>query len=239
MCGSFETKEKQQEKWLGQMLSAAGVADSVRKTVAYKEGKIRGACLEIVIIVNDWRAQAVGGFEIALMLWEKCCIPSLMHGAGTWVAMNATTEKQLNNLQNWFVRLIWRVGQGAPLAALLWDSQLLDMKLRVWQEKVLMVLHIRCLDNESLANRVYIQQKEEDWPGFACETKKICEELKIEDCNTTQMSKNDYRTILVKACHAKNEQMLQSTASEVKCGRITKEEYGETVYIQRCNINES
>ena len=70
------------------------------------------------------------------------------------------------------MRLIWRVSQGAPLAALLWDSQLLDMKILVWKETVLIVLHIRSVDTESLARRVYKKQMEEDWPSLAKETKK-------------------------------------------------------------------
>ena len=45
-----------------------------------------------------------------------------------------------------------------------------------------MVLHIRSLDEETLANRVYTQQKENNWPGLVEETKRICEELKIKDC---------------------------------------------------------
>ena len=83
MCGSFETKEKQQDKWLGQIISSIGLSDSVAKTVEDKEGKIRGACLEIGIIIDDWRARDLGGMETALMLWETCCVPSLLHGAGT------------------------------------------------------------------------------------------------------------------------------------------------------------
>ena len=43
MCGDFETKEKQEDRWLGQIISSAGLADSVAQTVAGKEGKIRGA----------------------------------------------------------------------------------------------------------------------------------------------------------------------------------------------------
>ena len=82
---SKQKQEKQQDKWLGQTISSSGLADCVSQTVAAKEGKIRGACLEIAVIVNDWRARVVGGMETALMLWETCCIPSMMHGAGTWV----------------------------------------------------------------------------------------------------------------------------------------------------------
>ena len=61
-----------------------GLADSVAETVGMREGKVRGACLEIVQIVNDWRSHLAGGMVNAITLWERCCVPSLLHGAGTW-----------------------------------------------------------------------------------------------------------------------------------------------------------
>ena len=85
ICGQFVTQERQKDKWLGQILSAGGLADCVAETVSAKLGKIRGASLETTLVVNDWRARQVGGMASALMLWESCCIPSLLHGAGTWV----------------------------------------------------------------------------------------------------------------------------------------------------------
>ena len=127
MCGQFEMKEKQVDKWLGQNLSAKGLADSVSETVKAREGKVRGACLEIAQIVNDWRAHTVGGLMTASILWESCCIPSLLHGAGTWVEISADTEKRLNTIQQWFWRLVYQVGPGAPLASLGWDTACLDM----------------------------------------------------------------------------------------------------------------
>ena len=94
MCGNFEIQLKAQFKWLGQILSSGGLSDSVSCTVAAREGKIRGACIEITNIVNDWRAKLVGGFETALLLWEICCVPSLLHGAGTWTEISPATEKK-------------------------------------------------------------------------------------------------------------------------------------------------
>ena len=114
-CGSFTTNEQQVEKWLGQYISSKGLADSVAETVAAREGKIRGAAMEILDIVNDWRARAAGGLEVAIMLWERCCVPSDLYGAGTWVNMPAGTLNKLNKLQNWFLRMVLQVGQGAPL----------------------------------------------------------------------------------------------------------------------------
>ena len=236
LCGGFETKEKHEEKWLGQIISSSGLAASVALTVASKESKIRGACLEIAIIVNDWRAQAVGGLETALMLWEACCIPSMLHGAGTWVDINSATEKKLNALQNWFVRLALRIGQGSPVSALLWDFQLLDMSLRIWREKIMMVIHLRSLEETTLARQEYEEQKNKDWPGLARETRNICTELNIEDCNITQIGKTKYREYVTQACHILNEKRLRAGASEIKCARIASEAYGKKEYIRHKNI---
>ena len=61
----------------------------------------------------------VGGLETALLLWEAWCIPSLLHGAGTWGDIYKTTIKKLNQIQCWYLRLALQVGQGAPRATLL------------------------------------------------------------------------------------------------------------------------
>ena len=64
------------------------------ETVAAREGKIQGACLEITAVNNDWRARAVGGLESALFLSESLCVPSLLHGAGTLKEISTETKKQ-------------------------------------------------------------------------------------------------------------------------------------------------
>ena len=91
-----------------------------------------GTCLEIAQIVNDWRSKVVGGRDTAIFLWEACCIPSLLSGAGTWTEITTATEKKLNKLQCWYFKLVLQVSQGAPSASLLWDLAALDMSLRVY-----------------------------------------------------------------------------------------------------------
>ena len=178
------------------------------ETVKAREGKIRGACLEISHIINDWRSKVSGGMATALTLWEACCIPSLLHGAGTWTEISPAVEKSLNQLQCWYLKLIYQVGQGAPSASLLWDTNVLDMSLRIWKEKLLFVLHLRNLEEKTLARTVYEEQKRQRWPGLAIETENICQQLCIEDCNTTTLNKLAFKKILIKALHHKNEEML-------------------------------
>ena len=239
MCGGLKTMEKQTDKWLGQHISARGLADSVAVTVASREGKVRGAALEIAAIVEDWRSAAAGGMETALLLWEACCVPSLLHGAGTWVEVAKTTVKKLNQLQQWFVRLILRVGPGTPLAALAWDTGLLDMELRIWKEKLLLILHLRSLEEDTLAGWIYKEQVEKDWEGLAKETKEICIELKIEDVNKTNMSKKEYKKMIDLALQVKDkDNVLKQAEGKEKCKRVKEECYGKKKYMSENKISE-
>jgi hypothetical protein len=113
------------------------------------------------------------------------------------------------------------------------------MSLRVGREKAMMVLHLRSLDKETLAFRVYKEQHEGKWPGLADETKRFCDEIGVEDCNTTSLSKGKYRQLLNQACHKKNIHILRATATAVKCGRIQTEEYGDAVYSKNTTIEET
>ena len=169
-----------------------------------------------------------------MMLWEVCVVPSLLHGCGTWVQMSAATENKLDDIQRWFARLILQVGPGAPRASLLWETGLMAMGLRVWMEKLMLVLHLRSLDKDTLASRIYEEQKRHRWPGLVQETVKICLHLKIEDVNETNLSRNQYRSLALQACRGEDEKRLRKMAeNSTKCERIMGDEYGRKGYFQK------
>ena len=239
MCGDVKMKVKVADKWLGQQLSTDGLAGSVEATVQAREAKIKGAALEVANIVNDWRSEAAGGMNSALLLWEACIIPSLLQGAATWVNISSKTMKKLNSLQQWFVRLILQVGPGAPLAALTWETGLLDMKMRIYKEKLMLILHIRDMDEGSLASKIYREQVSKDWPGLAKECKEICEELKIENINTTTLTKSVYKRLIQSAIKSRDEILLREQAGDkVKCKEIMKEGYGKKAYLDKNKIED-
>jgi hypothetical protein len=241
MCGKVETKETESDKWLGQYLSAGGLGDSVMKTIAAKEGKIRGACLEIANIVEDWRAQAVGGIDSALILWEACCVPSILSGAGTWTEITPAAVKRLEALQHWFLRLILRVGPGCPVASLRWETGLLSMELRVWIEKLMLVRHIRSLGEGTLARMVYEEQKKNKWPGLSKEATKICDELGIQDVNEENTNKEGnqvYRKNVTQKCKDLDEARLRVMAEgKGKCARIMEGRYEKKPYMSNQTIS--
>ena len=111
---------------------------------------------------------------MALLLWEACCIPSLLNGAGTWTEIWTATIKKLNKLQCWYLRLALQVGPGAARASLLWDTAVWDFELRIYWEKILMILHIQNVEPTAIAKCIYEEQKFRQWPGLAKETRDIC-----------------------------------------------------------------
>ena len=83
MFGQFTIKQKESDKYLGQVLHGGGLEESAAATVRERMGRIKGATMEIKSIVEEFQMQAVGGMMAAWELWEKALIPNLLSGAGT------------------------------------------------------------------------------------------------------------------------------------------------------------
>ena len=56
-------------------------------------------------------------------------------------------------------------------------------------------MYIRQLEDDILAKKVYTWQVARGYLGLAKETATICKELHIEDCNTTKLSKAEYKSM--------------------------------------------
>ena len=78
----FSMKLKNEEKYLGQILES-NLAPSAGATVKNRSGKIKGAALEIKLIIEDYQMQALGGLAAAWDLWERALNPSLLCGSET------------------------------------------------------------------------------------------------------------------------------------------------------------
>ena len=132
------------------------------------------------------------------------------------------------------------MGPGVPVASLCWETELLDMELRIFIEMTMLVLHIRGLKEDTLAKKIYYEQRLINLPGLACFSKQICELLDIEDCNITNISKTRYRILVTRACHVVNESRLRKMAeNKEKCVRILKEGYGKKKYLSNKNIHQA
>ena len=180
MCGRFMTKEKVEDKWLGNMFHQDGLAASVMATITSREAKVKGACYEAAAIVEDWKAQ-VGGFMSALDLFEIAILQTLLYNAETWVEISKEAEDRLEMLQLFFLRLVLRVPKSTPKIPMKTETGMMSMRLRIWKKKLMFVHHIKNLEKETLARQVW-----NNWPSLAKEVKKICEQLDIEEASSDQ-----------------------------------------------------
>ena len=87
--------EKEQEKYLCDILSSLGLSASVRATVNDRSSKVKGSIYKLLEA-----AGAAGGFEAAMDMYESCIVPSLL----AWVEINQKTEEELDALQDLFGR---------------------------------------------------------------------------------------------------------------------------------------
>ena len=143
---------------------------------------------------------------MGLILWESCCIPSLIYDSSCWVGMGKKEEAALS--EDFFLRLLFGTEPGAPKVALRADSATLSMSMRVKKEKILLVKHIRELEEEV----------RNSWSGLAKETSDICRELFIEDVNTTNKGKAEYSKDVKEAIRAMEEvTMKKEMGDEIDC----------------------
>jgi hypothetical protein len=128
---------------------------------------VKGAIYELAAVCADYRMQVVGGMIGAINIWNVCIVSSLLSNCSVWTEISKKSIKQLDDLQNLFVRTLLHLPSSTPLPGLRGITGLLGMKWRVWQEKLCLVQSIRRLDDDTLAKQVFDQQVSMGWPGLA------------------------------------------------------------------------
>ena len=99
-----------------------------------------------------------------------------------------------NKIQNFYWRTILEVPISCPKIALQNETNIIDMKLRIWKLKCLLLIRLKNLDDDSLAKEIWIEERKNNLPGIGREVSKICEELKISDINTNVVTKREVDT---------------------------------------------
>ena len=69
--GNFEVKEKESDKYLGQVLHGGGLSESALATVKERAGRIKGATFEIKSIIEEFQMQTLGGMCETRMVGMK------------------------------------------------------------------------------------------------------------------------------------------------------------------------
>jgi hypothetical protein len=92
---------------------------------------------------------------------------------------------------------------------MLWETGTLSVALRVDREKLCLALHIARLGEDTLAKRVWEEQRVYGWLGLAREAEEISQLLGVERVEDTQLTSKCYRAEVTAACHRENEKRLR------------------------------
>ena len=88
-------------------------------------------------------------------LWEKALVPSLLNGAGTWIGDVSKAANMCDDIQNFFWRVVLSVPESCPKLALRCETGMLGMKWRIWLNKIMMLVRIKCKVEETLCKQIY------------------------------------------------------------------------------------
>ena len=169
----FKMKEKECEKYLGDMINGGGLPQSIKSTIDERHGRIFGSILEIRTILEDYRSSKAGGVNSGIMLWEVAVIPSLLNNSETWTDLEEEQIERMEDLQNMLLRILFNTAKTTPKALLYWDTGVLPISYKIDQHKLLFIHHLITMSEDSLAKQIYIQQKINSFPGLVPE----CEDL--------------------------------------------------------------
>ena len=201
LFNKFTLQTKSKDKYLGQIFES-DLGTSALSTVKYREGKIKGAAIEVKSIIEDFHMQAMGGLVAAWELWERALIPSLLSGAGTWLGNIGEAISRCNKIQNFYWRTILKLPESCPKLGLLCEPNMTDAKWRIWEAKCLLLLQIQSLADGSLAKLVYQEAESMGWPGLGKEVRQICQDIGIPDINIHRTRKSDIQNALKKSHYA-------------------------------------
>ena len=171
--------------------------------------------------------QNLAGLSSAWTLWESIMVPSLLSGAGTWIGNIENTIEVCNSVQNLFWRSILNVPKSCPKIALICETKMLDMKHRIWKEKINILMRIKNLPNESLAKMIHEESMKNNWPGLGRDISQICNILKINDLNYNYLDINEIKKAIY---HHHYNEMIEKIK---RCKKLSDIQNDNFKYLQK------
>ena len=202
-------KEVHEEKYLGSIL-AASVNESIAATVARRIGIATRNIYEIRAIIEDSRANTVGGITVAFKLWNSWVLPMLLYCCEMWSQIPKRTLKKLEDLTNKFLKVILNVGRnGCPIPCLYWMTGMMFPINEILYRKMLFLHHLATLPESSLANEVYkIQSQQKLSNCMVSECLDVLSEWNIKENNIIHYSKKDWRELMKEKIYHRNRLQL-------------------------------
>ena len=144
-----DIKRKTTEKYLGEIISSHGVADSVKTTINDRKGRIIASIYELGSILEDFRMQVAGGLVSGLKIWMFGLLPSLLANSEMWTEISEDDIQSLEDIQHLLLQRIFSVPKTTPHAALRWHTGAVSLEMEITKRKLLFLHHVINMDENS------------------------------------------------------------------------------------------
>ena len=108
------------------------------------------------------------------------------------------------------------------------------------KEKLLLVFHIRNLEDTALAKPIYTHRQKFNWEGPVKECRQFCIELGIPDVTQVKATKQQFKAMVKDACHLPDKKDLkQNILQKDKLDMLKKEDCTRKHYIDTTTLAET
>ena len=236
--GGHEMKLVEGDKYLGDHLSV-NVAKSVSSTIKRRIGLAAHTAFEARSVIDDARAEVVGGLTVAFSIWEMAVIPSLLHNSETWGGIRKKDIKQLDKLQLKFLRIVTGVGKGCPIPILLYHTGTLSMENRIMIKKATFLKHVASLPRGTISRDVFDTQCLQNI-GLVAEVVPFLEKLGLS--NFESFTKHQFRKILKRRVTDLNKQQLLEMSRKYKkisYESLSKDDFCVNEYFKKLTVGQA
>ena len=144
-------------------------------------------------------------------------IAIIISNSETFDALDKEVIKSLEYFQTYLLRGLIALPKSCPIPVLTYESNLLQMKYRLYKRVLNFAKHIYCQSEDlSLAKQIMSEQIKNGWPGLCKQAPLISNELNIEGLFDHDVDKVQFKSLVQKACQSQNKAELKSQISSYK-----------------------
>ena len=136
-----------------------GCKESITATIKGRISKLISKTEEIIQLTNHPAMGGIGGANIAFNLYEAMIIPALLHNCESWIGLDDSHLKLLQQFQEKFVRRLLWLPSSVPKVLLEYDTGLEPMKWRIAYRKLNILRKLMEKPAENITKSVILPSK--------------------------------------------------------------------------------
>ena len=127
---------KEEVLYLGDTITTQGLEANIEATIAHRQGEIKVELYEMKAIMENFLLQAVGGMAGGVDVLDMGISIKLLANSGSRVGVGKAAFKQLNNIQDSYLRMVHSCPPTNPIPSLQALAGVWDMEHKGALEKI-------------------------------------------------------------------------------------------------------